>query len=184
METHKIYNIKNGVIAFAMTLFFSCTNNFEEVKKIGVSENEPQGVGVNINVIRTDSGRVAANLISPKLYDFENRKFAYSEFPEGVTLHIFDELEQKTTIISDYAIIYSETDVIDMQGNVVVSTHEGDSLFADQLFFDQKKEWLFTNLPVKFKSKDYLTKGKGFDSDRDFTKAEVLEISGLFAVSE
>ena len=71
-----------------------------------------------------------------------------------------------------------------MQGNVVVSTHEGDSLFADQLFFDQKKEWLFTNLPVKFKSKDYLTKGKGFDSDRDFTKAEVLEISGLFAVSE
>ncbi|AUC82449.1 LPS export ABC transporter periplasmic protein LptC [Lacinutrix sp. Bg11-31] len=184
MKINKIHILKNGVIALAMTLFFSCTNNFQEVNKIGISENEPQGVGVNINVIRTDSGRVVANLISPKLRDFENRKFGYSEFPEGVTLHIFDEQKQRTTIISDYAIIYSETDVIDLQGNVIVSTHEGDSLYADQLFFDQKKEWLFTNLPVRYKSKDYLTKGRGFDSDRDFTKAEVIEVSGLFAVSE
>ena len=184
MKIDKTHILKNGVIALAMTLFFSCTNNFQEVNKIGISENEPQGVGVDINVIRTDSGRVAANLISPKLLDYENRKFGYSEFPEGVTLHIFNDLKQRTTIVSDYAIIYSETDVIDLQGNVVVSTHEGDSLYAEQLFFDQKKEWLFTNLPVRYKSKDYLTKGKGFDSDRDFTKAEVIEISGLFAVSE
>lgn len=184
MKTNKTYSIKNGVIALVMTLFFSCTNNFQEVKKIGISENEPQGVGVNINAKRTDSGRVVANLISPKLFDFENRKFPYSEFPEGVTLHIFDELNKQTKIVADYAIIYSETDVIDMQGNVVVSTHEGDSLFADQLYFNQKKEWLFTNSPVSYKSQDYHTKGKGFDSDRDFKKAEVLEISGLFAVSE
>jgi LPS export ABC transporter protein LptC len=184
MELSKIYNIKNGVIAIAMTLFFSCTNNFQEVNKIGIRDNEPQGGGVNVNAKRTDSGRVVANLISPKLLDYENRKFGYSEFPEGVKLHIFDELNQRTTIVADYAIIYSDTDVIDLQDNVIVSTHEGDSLFADQLFFDQKKEWLFTNLPVEYKSKDYLTKGKGFDSDRDFTKAEVLEISGLFAVSE
>lgn len=184
MKTIKLHTIKNGVIALAVTLFFSCTNNFQEVKKIGVSENEPQGIGVDINAKRTDSGRVVANLISPKLLDFENRKFGYSEFPEGVTLHIFDAQDQRTTIVADYAILYSETDVIDMQGNVVVSTHVGDSLYADQLFFDQKKEWLFTNLPVRYKSKDYLTRGKGFDSDRDFTKAEVLEISGLFAVNE
>ncbi|WP_034062360.1 LPS export ABC transporter periplasmic protein LptC [Lacinutrix jangbogonensis] len=184
MKINKLHTIRNGVIALAMTLFFSCTNNFQEVNKIGVSENEPQGVGVDINVIRTDSGHVAANLISPKLLDFENRKFGYSEFPEGVTLHIFNDQNQRTTIVADYAIIYSETDVIDMQGNVVVSTHEGDSLYADQLYFDQKKEWLFTNLPVRYKSKDYLTKGKGFDSDRDFTKAEVIEVSGLFAVNE
>lgn len=184
MTIKKLHIIKNGVIALAITLFFSCTNNFQEVKKIGVSENEPQGVGVDINAKRTDSGRVVVNLISPKLLDFENRKFGYSEFPEGVTLHIFDKKNLRTTIIADYAIIYSETDVIDMQGNVIVSTHEGDSLYAEQLYFNQKKEWLFTNLPVKYKSKDYVTNGKGFDSDRYFTKAEVLEISGLFAINE
>jgi len=184
MNINTTHIIKNGVIALAMTLFFSCTNNFQDVSNIGVSDNEPQAIGVDINAKRTDSGGVVAHLISPKLLDYENRVFGYSEFPEGVILHIFDDQNQRTKIVSDYAIIYSETDVIDMQGNVVVSTFTGDSLFAEQLYFNQKKQWMFTNLPVKYKSKDYLTKGKGFDSDRDFTKAEVLEISGLFAVSE
>lgn len=184
MKNKKINNIKNKVIALAVTLFFSCTNNFKAVNKIGVSQNESQGIGVDVNAIRTDSGRVVANLITPKLFDFENRKFPYSEFPEGVTLHLFDKKNLKTTIVSDYAIIYSQTDVIDMQGNVVVSTHEGDSLYADQLFYDQKKEWLFTNLPVRQKSKGYLTKGKGFDSDRDFKKAEVLDVSGEYYIGE
>lgn len=184
MIINKQYIFKNGVIALAMTLFFSCKNNFQDIKNIGVSENEPQGVGIDINAKRTDSGRVVANLMTPKMLDFENRKFGYSECPQGVVLDIFDENNQKTRVIADYAIIYSDTDLVDLQGHVIVASSEKDSLFAEQLYFDQKKQWLFTNLPVTYKSKDYLTKGSGFDSDRDFKKAEVLEISGLFAVQE
>ena len=51
MQNIKLHILKNSVIALAMTLFFSCTNNFQEVIKIGISENEPQGVGVNIKVV-------------------------------------------------------------------------------------------------------------------------------------
>lgn len=184
MKNKNLHIIKNGVIALAVTLFFSCKNNFQEVQKIGVSANEPRAVFEVINGKRTDSGRVVANLISKKMLDYGNRKFAYSEFPEGVILHIYSENNSKTTIISDYAILYSETDVIDLQGNVVIATSEKDSLFAEQLYFDQNKEWLFTNSDVTYKSKDYITHGKGFDSNRDFSKAEVLEIKGTFAVSE
>ena len=184
MKHKNLHIIKNGVIALAMTLFFSCENNFKEVQKIGVSANEPQGIAKNMNAKRTDSGRVVANLISKKMLDFGNRKFAYSEFPEGVKLHIYDENDNKSTVIADYAILYSETDVIDLQGNVLVYTHAKDTLFAEQLYFDQNKEWLFTNLPVTYKSKDYITHGSGFDSDRDFKKAEVLKISGIFPVSD
>lgn len=184
MQIFKKYIIKNGVIAIAMTLFFSCKNNFQEVKNIGVSENEPQGVGIDINAKRTDSGRVVANLITPKMLDFDNRKFAYSECPDGVILDIFDTNDQKTRVVADYAILYAETNLIDLQGNVVVSSYAKDTLFAEQLYFDEKKQWLFTNLPVTYKSKDYLTKGSGFDSDKDFTDTEVLEISGVFVVEE
>ncbi|WP_299885388.1 LPS export ABC transporter periplasmic protein LptC [uncultured Lacinutrix sp.] len=186
MKNKSLHIIKNGVIALAVTLFFSCKNNFQEVQKIGVSANEPQGIAEKINAKRTDSGRVVANLISKKMLDYGNRDFAYSEFPEGVILHIYDgnNSKTKTTIVSDYAILYSETDVIDLQGNVIIATSQKDSLFAEQLYFDQNKEWLFTNSAVTYKSKDYITHGNGFDSNRDFSKAEVLEIKGTFAVSE
>ena len=183
MRKNNLHIIKNGVIALAVTLFFSCKNNFKEVQKIGISANEPQGVSEFINAKRTDSGRVTANLISPKMLDFSNRAFPYSEFPEGVTLYIYDDLNRKSTIISDYAIRY-DSDLIDLQGNVIVATYEKDTLYAEQLYFDQNKEWIFTNLPVTYKSADYITHGTGFDSDTDFTKAEVLEIRGQFAVVE
>lgn len=184
MKLTLLHTIKYGVIAFAVTLFFSCKNNFKEVKKIGVSDNEPLGVAENINARRTDSGRVVANLVSKKMLDFGNRKFGYSEFPDGVTLYVYDANNQKSTIVSDYAIRYEGTDLIDLQGNVIVATAQNDTLFAEQLYFDQSKEWVFTNLPVTYKSADYITHGSGFDSDKDFTKAEVLEISGQFAVVE
>ena len=117
------------------------------------------------------------------MLDFTNRAFPYSELPEGGTLYIYDDLNRKSTIISDYAIRY-DSDLIDLQGNVIVATYEKDTLYAEQLYFDQNKEWIFTNLPVTYKSADYITHGTGFDSDTDFTKAEVLEIRGQFAVVE
>lgn len=184
MKVFYLQHIKNGVIALAVTLFFSCKNNFKEVQKIGISANEPQAKAEDINAKRTDSGRVSAILISPKLLDYGNRSFGYSEFPEGIELRIFDDLNQKTTIFSDYAILYNDTDLIDLQGNVIVATHEKDTLFAEQLYFDQSKKWLFTNQPVTYKSTDYITHGGGFDSDKDFKRTEVLEISGQFTVSD
>jgi len=151
MPKQNLHIIKNSVIAFAMTLFFTCKNNLKDVNKIGISANEPVGVSDSINVKYTDSGRLSANLISPKMYDFSNRDFSYSEFPRG---------------------------------NVIAATPTKDTLYAEQLYYDQTKEWLFTNLPATYRSQDYVTSGIGFDSDKDFNKAEVLGVTGQFAVTD
>ncbi|MGY0391699.1 LPS export ABC transporter periplasmic protein LptC [Bizionia sp. KMM 8389] len=178
-------HIKRTIVSVvALTMVFSCKNNFEEVKKIGVSENAPIGVAENLNLKYTDSGRVTANLRSPKMLDFSNRDFPYSEFPNSVELDLFDDQNKKSTITADYAIVYDQTDLIDMQGNVVLASSENDTLFAEQLYYDQKREWLFTNKPVTFRRGNDIINGKGFDSDAKFTKAQVLEIDGLITVEE
>ena len=71
-----------------------------------------------------------------------------------------------------------------MQGHVVLATHQKDTLFAEQLFYDQAKEWLFTNNPVTFRTGTDLINGNGFDSDTNFTTAEVLEIDGIITLDE
>lgn len=184
MPKQNLHIIKNSVIAIAMTLFFSCNNNLKEVNKMGMSANDPVGISDSINVKYTDSGRLSANLISPKMYDYSNRSFSYSEFPVGVVLHLYDVNNAQTTIISDYAIVYNNTDLIDLRGNVIAATPTKDTLFAEQLYYDQSKEWLFTNQPATYRSKGYVTSGMGFDSDKDFKKAEVLGVTGQFAVQE
>jgi len=183
MQNINLY-IKSIVTVFTVTLFFSCKNNFNEVQKIGVSEDEPIGVAVDINPKHTDSGRVTMSLVSPKMLDYTNREFGYNEFPEGVTLNLYDKDNNATTVVADYAIVYSETGLIDMQGNVVLSSHKKDTLFAEQLYYDQKKEWLFTNKPVTFRQGRDLINGNGFDSDSKFKQAQVLEIDGIITLDE
>ena len=180
-------SIKNNVLVmvtvFAVTMFFSCDNNLKEVQKIGISENEPIGIAENINLKYTDSGKLKAILISPKMMDFSNRDFPYNEFPNGIKLDLFENGE-KSNVVADYAITYSKTNLIDLQGHVIITTKDNDTLYAEQLYYDQKKEWLFTNKPVTFRTGMDLINGNGFDSDTKFSNAEVLEINGIITVDE
>lgn len=178
------YIIKNIVIAVAVAMFFSCNNSLSNVQKIGISENEPIGEEYNSNLKYTDSGRVKANLISTKLFDYTNRDFPFHEFTDGATLYIYDNENRKSTIVADYAYVYTETDLIDMRSNVVITTHDNRVLKTDQLYYDQSKEWLYTNKPVSFKTEQDLINGNGFDSNSKFTNAEVLEVTGIITLQE
>jgi len=165
-------------------MLISCKNNFKEVQKIGVSENEPVGIAKDISLKYTDSAKLKAHLISPKMLDFSNRDFAFNEFPDGVHLTLLDDQGKKSTVVSDYAMVYNQTNLIDLQGNVVLTTHDGNVLNGEQLYYDQIKSWLFTNKPVKFNTKDQIINGNGFDSNMDFTQARVLEITGIVYLEE
>ncbi|WP_178983403.1 LPS export ABC transporter periplasmic protein LptC [Winogradskyella helgolandensis] len=182
MKIKNSHIIKNLVTAIVVTLFFSCNNDFSEVQKIGVLQNQPIGEAENIDLkyteFKEDTVRLVANLISPKMLDYSNRNFAFNEFPDGVVLYVFDDKKNKTTITSNYAIVYSETDIIDLRGNVQIATHEKDTLFTEQLYYNQKLEWLFTNEPWLFGS----LHGIGFDSDKEFKNFKMLEMGGEFQI--
>jgi LPS export ABC transporter protein LptC len=172
------------VTTCVVAMLFSCKNNFKDVQNIGVSQNEPIGVAENINLKYTDSGKVEAILLSPKMYDYSNKAFGYNKFTEGVNLEVFEDDVKKGTIIADYAIVYNKTNIIDLQGNVKVVTDANDTLFAEQLYYDNKAEWLFTNKPVTFRTGQDVINGNGFDSNSKFSNAEVLEITGIITLKE
>ena len=180
--------LKNSIICMVtvltVTMFFSCKDNFKEVQKIGLLSDKPITEAENINTKYTDSGRLKSHLISPKMLDFSNREFSFVEFPEGINFTIYDEKGNKNNVIADFAMIYNDTDLIDLQGNVVVATQSNDTLFTEQLFYDQKREWMFTNKPVRFRRKDAIDLGTGFDANKDFTIANVLEYSGTIYLDE
>jgi LPS export ABC transporter protein LptC len=182
MTKHYLHTIKNLVTAIVVTLFFSCKNNFKDVQKIGVLQNQPIGEAEDIDLkyteYKNDTVKLLANLLSPKMLDYSNREFAFSEFPDGIELKVYDENGHKTTITSNYAIYYTETDIIDLRGNVVVATHERDSLFTEQLYYNDKLEWVFTNESFVFKrtAAETETIGYGFDSDKAFEKYQMHEM--------
>jgi LPS export ABC transporter protein LptC len=184
MHQHILYKKYIIVTVFTVTMFFSCKNNFKEVQNIGVVDSGPLSTANNIDTKYTVEGVLKMNLIIPLMLDYSNRVFAFCVFPKGVNLDFFDDDNNKSNVVADYALTYLDTDLIDLRGNVVLTTHENDTLFADQLFYDQKTEWLFTNQPVRFVRQNEIINGNGFDSNRNFTNAEVLETTGIIYIDE
>lgn len=186
MSKSNLHIIRNLVTAIVVTLFFSCKNDFEDIQKVGVLQNQPIGEAEHIDLkyteFKNDTVKLIANLLSPKMLDYSNRGFAFSEFPNGIELRSYDANNNKTTITSDYAIFYTDTDIIDLRGNVVIATHQKDSLFTDQLYYNQKLQWVFTNEPWLFKRSVGPLHGIGFDSDKDFKNFQMLEMGGDFEI--
>ncbi|MBM6500266.1 MAG: LPS export ABC transporter periplasmic protein LptC [Flavobacterium sp.] len=171
-------------LILTLFIFVSCESNFREVQKMGFSEFSPSGEADSINLKYTDSGRIKAVLISPKMLEFGLVEFPFTEFPKGIDLTLFDANGKKTFVKANYAISYKGTDLIDLQGKVNIYNETGEKLETEQLYFDQKNEWFFTQKKFKFSSPKGLSYGEGIDFSKDFKKVNSQKISGEVNESE
>ena len=173
-EKHYIIKIMRkgvGYIAFLLAILFlqSCESNLKDVQRIYKTSFVPTGEADSINLKYTDSGRVKSILQSLKMIDYSTAKNPFVEFPKSVLVTLIDANGNKTTVVADKAISYKKTEVIDLIGNVKIQTYDGKVLVTNQLYFDQKNEWFFTEEAFTFKDADgsYL-QGIGIDFSKDF----------------
>lgn len=182
---------------FTVAMFFwGCQDQY---KRIGEEAGEnifPQGVATNFSLTYTEtapletqdsgSSRVIAILRSPLSEDYDNLRFRYRTFPNGLEVEFFDEDNNKSTITADYGIIYSSTNLIDLRGNVVITTHDGKKLEAPQLYWDRGLEWIFTQEAFRYTNPEDGTvmDGEGMDFNRDFSFFNAHKTYGLMTIKE
>jgi LPS export ABC transporter protein LptC len=173
-EKHYIISIMKKFVEFfavflAILFLQSCESNLKEVQRIYKTSFVPTGEADSINLKYTDSGRVKSILQSLKMIDYSTAKNPFVEFPKSVLVTLIDANGNKTTVVADKAISYKKTEVIDLIGNVKIQTYDGKVLETNQLYFDQKNEWFFTEEAFTFKDADgsYL-QGIGIDFSKDF----------------
>lgn len=186
MQKHAPHILKVSATVFMVAFFLSCENNIKEVQDFLADKNLPVGVAKNVNLIHTDSGRIKTRLITPLLYDYANRQMhPYQEFPEGILITNFEENGDSTTLIADYARIFTKTAISEAKGNVVIRNHKDQSrLYTDQLYWDQNTHYIYTDADFTlYKDKDTI-KGRGFESNEDLTKWNARNISGTVYVNE
>jgi LPS export ABC transporter protein LptC len=173
-EKHYIIKIMRkgvGYIAFLLAILFlqSCESNLKDVQRIYKTSFVPTGEADSINLKYTDSGRVKSILQSIKMIDYSTAKNPFVEFPKSVLVTLIDANGNKTTVIADKAISYKKTEVIDLIGNVKIQTYDGKILETNQLYFDQKNEWFFTEEAFIFRDADgSFLQGLGIDFSKDF----------------
>ena len=165
-------------------LFISCEDNTDALKEINTDRQDPIGTALNIRMVYTDSIKIQAILTAPKHVDYTNLSFRYAEFPEGLKVIFYDDLERENEVVADYGILYNDTKLIDLKGNVRLQSHDGSVLTTSQLFWDAESEWLFTEQPFKFEDNDYNFDALRLDTNKEFTKFQTGSLIGTVTVSE
>ena len=182
-EFQILITIKKVLLLTVATLFFmSCESNINEVRKINVVEFNPVGEAKDFNLKYTDSGKIKAILVSPQMLDFSHLEFPFTEFPKGIKVTIYDEQGHKSFVTSNYAISYAKSNLIDLIGKVKVTTYDGKMLETEQLYYDQKNEWFFTQKPYKYTNKGSVIEGLGIDFSKDFKVLDTQNLTGVYSI--
>lgn len=184
-------------MVFTMAMLFSCNDGYKRVGEEADKVIVPRGIAKNIvatyteipkKITTEDTGvsKVVAVLSGPIRNDFENLNFPHQTFPEGLFVEFFNDNGERTTIEADYGILYSITGVIDLQGNVVITSEDGKKLEAPQLYYDRKNEWAFTQEKFTFTNPEDGTvmDGKGMDIKKDLSIMNAHKTFGLMLIKE
>ena len=162
--------------------FMSCdTSGF--ISTSSLTDRVPIGIAKDFEMTYTDSMKIKSLINAPIHEDFSNHPINYSEFIDGIKVTLFDD-DRTTTITSDYAIIYNRFRLIDFQGNVVIISSLGESLFSDQLYFDTENEWLFTEGKFTYTDDNNKIIANRLDSNREFSDLLTGNLVGSINVSD
>jgi LPS export ABC transporter protein LptC len=178
--------LKNIAVILLMAMFFSCGNSTKEIRDLLADKNLPIGIATNINNIYTDSGVVTSKLQAPLLHNFSNREnHPYSEFPEGVRIVTLDKNNDSIVITGNYAIIYSKTSISEIRDHVIITNYlEHKKLITEQLFWDQKTKYFYTEKAFTLYTLTDTIHGVGFDASENLEAFIAKNNSGSIYLNE
>ena len=181
----KIHFLKYQYLFYVFLINFahSCTS-WDKSELKTTSEMDPLATSFDIRMVYTDSLKINSILTAPKHEDFRNLFFKYSVFPEGLKLVFYDNFGCPNIVEADYGTIYKNTSILDLVGNVKISSSAGDYLETNQLYWDAESDWFFTNKNFKFWNSDYNVAAKRLDANKQFTKFNTGRLTGTMSVEE
>jgi LPS export ABC transporter protein LptC len=178
------HSVRCVLAGIAFTLIFGCESNFKNIQKSNISEFFPSSDADLVNLKYTDSGRITAVLVSAKMLDYATVAYPFTEFPKGIDVTLYDKNAKKTFVKSNFAISYKKTSLIDLQGKVKIYTEDGQILETEQLYFDQKNQWFFTERRFKLTGPKGISNGQGIDFSKDFKIINSQKITGEIETTE
>jgi LPS export ABC transporter protein LptC len=175
-------NISHIILVLSGSIgLFSCSD-LRPVDEMTIYEG-PILELTNIESYYSDSAVVRLKLVAPKQLEFENND---SEFTEGLYLEFYDKNGAvSSTLQANYAYKYSKEDKWRALRNVVVKNLENnEQLHTEELFWEPKKELVYTNKFVRVETEDQILMGEGMEASQDFSWWRILDARGTISLDE
>ncbi|MCB0851771.1 MAG: LPS export ABC transporter periplasmic protein LptC, partial [Bacteroidetes bacterium] len=134
--------------------------------------------------------RVSAQLIAGHVVEKEtgeeNNKETIHFLDQGVEVYFLNAYGQTTSQISSQSGEYNrKAGLAELKGSVVLINQKGEKLETEQLFWDEKKDSVFTNKFVRIETPDRIITGqKGLRANTEFTAWTIIQSQGEVEVKD
>ena len=145
----------------------------------GKGEEYPDQESWGVTIILTDSSIERARVQSGHLEKYNEAQHIMLD--QAVKVDFFDKNQNHVAVLNSIrAEVNQKTNDMKAIGNVVAISDSGITLYTDTLFWNAKKEQMFSRDSVMITTleKDTLY-GLGFESDSDLSNWKILRPSGI-----
>lgn len=178
-------SIKVITVFLGIVMLCSCKNDIDVINTFTEIHNLPTQLVRNLETIYTDSGKIQIKLLAPELKRFSNVEEPYIEFPARIKVVFFDKNQEPESRLTAKYAIYSETNKLwEARDSVIAINNLGDTLNTELLFWDEKKELIYTNKFVKITTENEVIWGEGLEANQEFTDWKIKNVKGTIYIDK
>lgn len=187
-KTNTNQGITTIPVVVVMLLLFSASCSKENNEVVDV-EFDPERTytmkATEVTSLISDSGITRYSVKAKEWLMFGKAAEPYWYFPEGIYVEKFDTVFQtEASIKADTAYYFDKKGLWKLIGNVEVENLQGENFQTSLLFWDQKKELVYSDKYIRIEQTDKIITGIGFESNADMTKYKIFNSTGIFPVKE
>lgn len=173
-------------VVVMLLLFSSCSGR---EKNLGEAITERDSLPVmdtrGVTTLVSDSGVTRYRVNAEEWLVFDRKNPPYWAFEKGVYLEKFDSLFQiEASIEADTAYYYNKKELWKLIGNVHVQNLKGEKFDTELLYWDQRKEKVYSDRFIRIEQPDRVITGRGFESNQQMTVYTIHKPEGIFYVDE
>lgn len=180
----------NITAAFCAAVMFvllpSCSNKGKNLAE-AISERDtlPTMNSLGVTTLISDSGITRYKVITEEWTIFDKKNPPYWAFEKGVYLEKFDSLFHiDASIKADTAYYYEKKKLWELRSNVQIQSQRGDKFETELLFWDERKEKVFSEKFIKIEQADKVITGYGFESDQSLSEYQIKNTTGIFTIED
>lgn len=183
----KTLNITAAFLAAVMFVLFPACSGKDKKLAEAIAENDtlPSMKSLGVTTLISDSGITRYKIVAEEWLIHDKKNPPYWAFEKGVYLEKFDTLFRvDASIKADTAYYHEKKKLWELRGHVQILSQRGDRFQTNLLFWDEKKEKVYSDKFIQIEQEDKVIKGYGFESNQDLSEYEIKNTTGIFTIED
>jgi len=173
-----------AVLLLLGTTLVSCEKKIRNIPSIDIL-TLPSLTAKDFETIYTDSGKLQLVLSAPLMERFTRTNEPYSIFSTGIKVLFYDgHKEPVASVTAKYARYTDSKNLWELQDSVIAVNEEGEKLETELLYWDEKKQLIYTDRFVKITTEDQIIQGYGLESDPRLSKRKIKNLSATIYIND